>query len=202
MVVRVDTTNLTRGLEFSIIVHTQTEPDITLYSLNTTTHQHEVLPHVISQDGQFYKATSKAPSFDGYLLAKINTQYAVVKKIGHPRPHFVIGYRENYTVPYKIYDTHGVEIVSANLTKIVGGFYYCVVPQNATVMETLKKRFIMKDNLTKLNYDVLMDDATLDDVVLPNYELNTTLSDATLPEVTLSDVSTNATLPTITITEY
>lgn len=202
MVVRVDTTNLTRGLEFSIIVHTQIEPTITLYAFNTTTHQHEVLPHVVSQEGQFYKATSKAPSFDGYLLAKINSKYAVVKKIGHPRPHFVIGYKANYTVPYKMYDTDGVELVSANLVNITGGFYYCVVPKNTTVIETLKKRFIIKENLTKLNYEVTMSDSTLDDVVLPDYTLNTTLSDATLPDVVLSDVSTNATLPEITITEF
>ena len=202
MVARVDTTNITRGLEFSIYVHTENEPTITLYAFNATDYSYEEIQYTLEKKGVMYIATAKAPYFDGYLLGKINGKSLVVKKIGHPRPHFVVGYKENYTVFYKLYNELGEVVRDSSMSKIVDGFYYCEVPSEITIIETLKKRFILKDNLTKINYGVNLGDATLDDVDLPNYSLDATLGDATLEEVILEDVEVNATLANLEITEY
>lgn len=199
MVVRVDTTNLTRGLDFGVIVHTDTEPTVSLYAFNATTYDLEELQVEIVQEGVFYKALSKAPYFDGFLLAKINSKSMVVKKIGHPRPHFIIGYKENYTVSYKLFNESGIELNAGNLKNIIDGFYYCEISSDVTVMETLKKRFIIKENLTKLGYEVDMSETVMEDITLPSYELNTTLSDATLPNVELIETNIEASLPDVEI---
>jgi hypothetical protein len=114
----------------------------------------------------------------------------------------VIGYKENYTVPYKLYNEAGSELKSGNLSHIIDGFYYCEINSDVTVMETLKKRFIIKDNLTKLNYGVTMSDAVLYDVVLPDYNLDATLGDTTLPDIELDYIHTQTTLADVEITEY
>jgi len=199
MVVRVDTTNLERGLDFSLVIHANKEPKVSLYAFNTATYDLEELSTKIVQDGVFYKALSKAPYFDGFLLAKINSKSMVVKKIGHPRPHFVIAYKENYTVPYKIFNKSGVEINAGNLKNIIDGFYYCEISSDVTVMETLKKRFIMKENFTKLDYEVKMGSAEIDNVDLPSYKLDATLQDVTLPDVKLAETNVKVSLPTVQI---
>lgn len=202
MVVRVDTTNLTRGLDFTISVHTMVEPNVSLYAFNTSTHTYEALIHTMSQEGIFFKATAKAPYFDGFLLAKINSKSMIVKKIGHPTPHFVIGYKENYTVPYKLFSESGVVLRSGNLINIIDGFYYCEILHDATIMETLKKKFIIKDNFTKLNFDVNLGESVLNDIVLTDYVFDVTLGDATLNHINLESVTLDATLTDAEITEY
>ncbi len=202
MIVRVDTTNITRGLDFSIIVQTDIQPVVSLYAFNTSSHEYETLDFSIVQSGVFYKANSKAPYFDGYILAKINGKSVVVKKVGHPTQHFVIGYKENYTIPYELISEDGIMQESGNLINIVDGFYYCEIQDNITIMKTLKKRFIIKDNMTKLNYDVSMGTSTLQSVELPNYTLDAILGNAELQDISLDDVSLNATLPNVTISEY
>ena len=204
MVVRVDTTNLTRGLDFSVIIHAKEEPTVSLYAFNSASHLVEELSYAISQEGVFFKANAKAPYFDGYLLANINSKSMIVKKIGHPRPHFVIGYKPNYTVPYKLFDEAGSELITNNLVNIIDGFYYCEIPENITIMETLKKRFIIKEHFLKLNYDTSMTSVDLPNIDLPNIAMPTT----TLPDVILEDVEfpsislPNVVLPTVEIMEY
>lgn len=203
MVVRVDTTNITRGLDFSVFVQADTEPTVKLYAFNSATHDVDLLSFTIEKSGILFKVNSKAPYFDGYLLATIDNKSLIVKKIGHPRPHFVIGYKSNYTVPYELIDERGVTIVSSNLIPITDGFYYCEVPESITIMKTLGKQFIMKDNITKLNYMVRLGDSTLSDVNLPNYTLDaTTLNNVVLSDVVLDNIDINATLPSVEITEY
>jgi len=202
MVVRVDTTNITRGLDFSIIVQSGSEPVVSLYAFNAASHEIEQLDYTMQQSGIFFKALSKAPYFDGYLLAKINSKFRIVKKIGHPTPHFVIGYKPNYTVPYELFNENGVILNSGNLTSIIDGFYYCEIPLEITVMQTLKKRFILKDNMTKLNYDVNIGNTTLEDVYLPEYSINSELGNVVLSSVVLEDVTVNAELADVEIKEY
>jgi len=199
MVVRVDTTNLTRGFDFSISIFTNANPTVSLYAFNSATHLVELLDCTMTQEGVFFKANAKAPYFDGFLLAKINSKSMVVKKIGHPTPHFVIGYKDNFTVAYKQFNEAGIIIKSDNLLNIIDGFYYCEIGSNVTIMETLKKRFIMKDNLTKLDYEVDLSTSILQDVTLPNYLLETTLSDATLPNVVLENIDLGVTLTDVNI---
>jgi len=202
MVVRVDTTNITRGLSFNIVVQTNEEPCISIYAFNSASHEVVMLDYTIEQNGVFFKASSKAPSFDGYLLAKINSKCLIVKKIGHPLDMFVIGYKENYTIHYKMFNQDGEITEDGKLKNIIDGFYYCKVPTEITIIETLRKRFILKNNFTKLNYDVILGDGTIDNIDLPNYNLSSTLNDVTLADVDLIDTDINATLADVEIKEY
>jgi len=202
MIVRVDTTNLTRGLSFNIVVQTDEEPEISIYAFNSASHEVVTLDYTMEQSGVFFKASSKAPSFDGYLLAKINSKSLIVKKIGHPLDMFVMGYKENYTIHYKMFNQYGEITEDGNLINIIDGFYYCEIPIEITIIETLRKRFILKSNFTKLNYDVILGDGTIDNIDLPNYDLSSTLSDVTLADVDLIDTDINATLADVEIKEY
>jgi len=202
MIVRVDTTNLTRGLDFSVLIQTDKEPTVSLYAFNSASHEVEVLDFTIVQSGVFYKALSKSPYFNGYLLAKINNKSILVKKIGNPTLHFLIGYKENYTVPYKLFNEDGIETRKDNFINIVNGFYYCEINSDITIVETLKKRFIVKDLMAKMNYDVTLGDGILQDISLDDITLDATLGDTTLGDVTLQDITLNATLADTNITEY
>jgi hypothetical protein len=69
-------------------------------------------------------------------------------------------------------------------------------------METLQKRFILKDNMTKLNYDVSLGNSAIGDVSLPDYTLQSILGDVILSDVALQDISLDATLTDVEIKEY
>ena len=202
MIVRVDTTNLTRGLNFNLVVQTNEEPEVLIYAFNSASQEVVMLDYTMEQTGVFFKASSKAPSFDGYLLAKINSKSIIVKKIGHPLDMFVVGYKENYTIDYKMFNENGEIIKNGNLINIIDGFYYCKVPIEISIIETLRKRFIIKDNFTKLNYDVILGDGTIDNVELPNYDLISTLGDVTLGDIDLIETDINSSLANVEIKEY
>lgn len=203
MVIRVDTTNITRGLDFNIIVKTDIEPSVSIYAFNSASHSVEMLEFTLSKSGIFYKALSKAPYFDGYILAKINNRSIIVKKIGHPLNLFVIGYKAGYTIPYNLYNEDGNLLKSDFLTHIIDGFYFCEVGLDITIIETLKKRFIIKNNMTKLNYDVTIGNTTLQDITLQDITLNATLGNASLFDAPLQDITLQeAELPNIKIEEY
>jgi len=202
MIIRVDTTNLTRGLEFSIIVETDEEPKVSLYFFSSVTKKFEILNYNLVKSGIFYKAMSKSSYFDGYILGKINNKSIVVKKVGYPINCFLVGYKENYTIPYSFFSEDGNKLSDGNLINIVDGFYYCEINNDVTIVETLKKRFFVKTNNGKLNYDVTMGNAQIDDVTLPTYDLSTNLGVVTLPDITLDAISQNVTMPQVTIKEY
>jgi len=202
VVVRVDTTNLTRGLDFSVFVQTDEEPTISLYAFNSASHEVEVLDFTIVQSGVFYKALSKAPYFNGYLLAKINDKSILVKKIGNPTLHFLIGYKEDYTIQYKLFNENGIETRKDNFINIVDGFYYCEINEDITIVETLKKRFIVKDLIAKMNYDVILGVSDLQDITLQDMDINSTLGDVKLDDVSLDSISIDTTLANVEIKEY
>ena len=204
MLIRVDTTNLTRGLDFEIAIYSDSEPSVSLYFFDTATHEVSELSCTIEDDGVLYKALSKASSFDGYLLAKINSKSMIVKKIGFPTPHFVMGYKADYTIPYKLFDEAGAELESNNLINIIDGFYYCKINYNISIMQTLNKRFIIKENILKLNYDTYISSTTLPNIELPDVELSEiSLPNIELPQMTLANVELpNVELPNIEIMEY
>jgi hypothetical protein len=202
MVVRVDTTNLTKGLDFSVIVHTDVEPTVSLYGFNTSTHEVEALDFNPLQEGAFWKFSSKAPYFNGFVLATINSKSILAKKVGYPLPHFVIGHKAGYTVPFEVFDLSGVKTKEGNLTKIIDGFYYTQLDYDMCVVKTLNKRFIVKNDTGKLAYDVSLGEATLGDVTLPEYDLGSTLGEATLGDIQLSEIQTDAILADATITGY
>lgn len=200
MVVRVDTTNLARGIDFDVHVHTQDEPSISLYAYDTSSNTLEVLHTQVSQEGVFFNFKSKAPYFDGFVLATINNKSILVKKLGHPLSHFVVGHKSGFTIPYEQYSQSGELVESGVLKPIVDGFYFCKTLAEVTIVNTLGKRFVVKDNSTKLEYEVAIGDGFLDDAVLPNYDVFATLGDAVLPSINLEHIDIDATLSSVSIT--
>lgn len=202
MVVRVDTTNLTRGLDFRVNVHTELEPNASIYAFNSASHQVEEITATKQKDGVFWNLFSKAPYFDGFVLATINSKSVIAKKVGFPTPHFVVGYKAGYTIPYEVFDVNGNKVDGGNLKPIVDGFYYCTLNYEICIVSTLGKRFVVKNQTGKLNYDVSVGLGEIENLQLPEYQLNSSLGDAVLNDMQLEDVQLNATLAEVNITEY
>ena len=198
MIVRIDTTNLTRGREFTL--YAKGHPDALLKALDISTGNVETLSFTEGSYGEFTGYDAVAPNFDGYLLAKVGKQ-KVVKKIGHPLPAFVIGYRPNFTVAYKEYDGGGNEIGNGNLTPAGDGFYWTTLSEETAVVKALNKNFIVNKNLLKMNYQITMDGGALNSG-FQSGEINAaTLPDVGLPDATLGEATLDSTLPNITIEE-
>jgi len=201
MIVRIDTTNITRGREFTLYANNPNNETVTMRGLNVLDGSVVSIPHTAKKFGLFDGYVGVAPHLDGYLLATVSTQ-KVVKKIGNPQPAFVIGYKTNYTVPYKAYDGGGIEIASGNLIALVDGFYFTQIPYDTAVVTTLSRNFIVNKNLLKMNYDVaivggslnstyenlVLNSATLPDVVLPTNTLGASTLASTLPDVTITEL--------------
>ena len=200
MIVRIDTTNITRGREFALFANNPNSKPVTMRGLRVSSGEVVDIPHTIQKLGEFDGYIGIAPQLDGYLLATVSTQ-KVVKKIGNPQPAFVIGYKANYTVPYKAYDGGGVEIGSGNLTPLVDGFYFTKIPYETAVVKCLNKNFIVNKNLLKMNYEVAMDGGELNSAYENLTFDNVTLPSVELPANKLGTASLDSTLPNVTITE-
>jgi hypothetical protein len=201
MVVRIDTTNVARGQEFTIFAKNYTDQNVEIYALDPITGDVIWLQHTKTDiANNFVRFDLTAPSLDGYLLAAIGNQ-KIVKKIGNPLLHFVIGHKAGFTIPYKAYDGYGNVISDGNLINAVGRFYYTPLTVETAVVTALNKEFIINKDLLKLNYEITMDGgelnstfevsqidaATLQDVVLPNTELGTADLNSTLPNITIRE---------------
>ena len=186
---RVDTTNVARGDIISLVIFTEDEPTIESYFFDTSTHEATEIQYTIEQNQNFFKATTKTPTKDGYIVATINSKYNYVKKIGHPTPHFVIGYKKDYTIPFKLYAIDGTLKESGNLKSVAGSFYYTEIGRDIEVIELLKTRLILGRTETRLDYDVDFNDVSFSDLSLPNYELSNNLPDIDLEDISLEDVS-------------
>ena len=199
MIKRIDTTNLTKGAIASLAIFLDTQPNVDTYFFDAVTHTYTTLQNDITQNGTFFKATTKLPFKDGFLLAKINNSFNIVKKVGFVMPHFVIGYKANYTIPYKLFRDDGTLIKEDVLKEIVNGFYYCETDYNAQYIELLQSKIALGNTMTKLEYDVVLGDSVIDDINLPNVSINVTLGDATLGDATLGSVNFNVALPNVEI---
>ena len=199
MIKRIDTSGLTRGSDTTIAIFTSSEPSVAIYLFDVFKETYENLTYNLSQNGNFYKATTKLPFKDGFLLVKINGKYSVVKKVGNVIPTFVIGYKPNYTIEYKLYETDGSLKRSGTLKEIVDGFYYCFTDYNAGFIELMKQRISLATMQTKLEYDVTLGDSTFEDITLDNYTLEATLPNASIGDVTLGDYTLDVTLGNSTI---
>lgn len=200
MIVRIDTTNITRGREFTLFANNPKSEAVTMRGLQVSNGEVIDIPHTIQSLGEFDGYEGIAPQLDGYLLATVSTQ-KVVKKIGNPQPAFVIGYKVNYTVPYKAYDGGGVEIASGNLTPLVDGFYFTQIPYDTAVVKALNRNFIVNKNLLKMNYEITMDGGELNSTYENLTFDSVTLQDVELPTTELGTASLDSTLPNVTITE-
>lgn len=199
MIKRIDTSGLTRGSDTTIAIFTTNEPALAIYFFDTAKEIYETLSYTLEQSGNFYKATTKLPFKDGFLLAKINHKFNVAKKVGNIIPTFVIGYKSGYTINYKLYDTMGSLKRSDTLIEIVDGFYYCFTDYDAGFIELLRHRISLATMMTKLEYDVSLGASSFGDVSLDDYDLNATLGDVSLSDVTLGDYSLDVTFGNSTI---
>jgi hypothetical protein len=201
MIVRIDTTNITRGREFTLYAKNPSEKPVLVKAVNALTMEVVDIPYTHLSLGEFDGYEGIAPPLDGYLLSKIGTQ-KVVKKIGNPVSAFALGYKANYTVAFKAYNGAGVELIAGNLLPLGDGFYFTHIPTETAVVKTLNKNFIVNKNLLKMNYDVTIfggelnstyDTPVLENVVLqaidlPDVQLGTATLDSTLPEVTITEL--------------
>ena len=200
MIVRIDTTNITRGRDFTLYAKNPSDQPVVIRSLKPSTGVVEDITMEHGTAGEFDAYRGIAPSLDGYLIGSIGSQ-KIAKKIGMPVPAFVIGYKDGYTLPYKAYDVDGALLIEGNLIPIGDGFHYTLIPSSAVVVFALNKNFLVNKNLLKMNYEVeitggelnsTFDNPVMENVVLPNIDL---------PNTELGNASLDSTLPTVTIRE-
>ena len=201
MIVRIDTTNITRGQPFSIFAKNYTDQSIEIYALNPITGYVEDVPYTkVGIANNFVRFDLIAPNFDGYFMAAIGTQ-KIVKKIGHPTLNFVIGYKEGFTVPYTAYDGYGNILSEGTLTNAIGMFYYTPLQLETAVVASLNKEFIINKDLLKMNFEITMDGGELNSTFESGGIDNVSLQDITLPDAELGTVELSSTMPDITIEE-
>jgi len=200
MIVRIDTTNITRGREFTLYAKNPDDLTVTVRALKPSTGVVEDITMEHGTAGEFDAYRGVAPSLDGYLIGSIGKQ-KIAKKIGMPMPAFVIGYKEGYTLPYKAYDVDGVLVDEGSLIPIGDGFYYTTIPSATVVVFALNKNFLVNKDLLKMNYEIEIEGGSLNSTFdNPNME-NVSLPNINLPATELGDASLDSTLPTVTIKE-
>lgn len=200
MIVRVDTTNLARGQSFRISVVADELSGVSLYFFKTSTQESFELEHTVQSSGSMHTIFSKSPYFDGFLLGKINGKCSVVKKIGYVTPHFVIGYKTGYAIPFVLKHEDGSVYAQGDLKNIIDGFYYVQTGYDVYVMETLGKRFLIKEHNQMLPFEYELQNGSIDNVSLQSIELSSEIADATLSNVVLPSLELNGTLPSTNIT--
>ncbi len=199
MIKRIDTSGLTRGSDTTIAIFTYDKPTVDIYFFDTAKETYETLDYTLEQNGTFYKAATKLPFKDGFLLAKINGKYNVVKKVGNIIPTFMMGYKRGYTIEYKLYSTDGSLKNSGVLNEAIDGFYYCFTDYDAGYIEMLKQRISLATMQTKLEYDVALGESNFGNVVLDDYALDAMLGDVRLGDVSLDGYTLDVTFGDSTI---
>jgi len=200
MIVRIDTTNITRGREFTLYAKNPNDQILTIRSLKPSTGIVEDIEMQHGTAGEFDAYRGIAPSLDGYLIGSIGKQ-KIAKKIGMPMPAFVVGYKEGYTLPYKAYDVDGVLLEQGNLNPVGDGFYYTLIPSSTVVVFAMSKNFLVNKNLLKMNYEVEIEGGSLDSQ-FDNFAIeNIQLPNIQLPNMELGDATLNSILPTVSIKE-
>lgn len=200
MIVRIDTTNLTRGREFTMYAKNSTGASVVAKAVDVNTGDVSVVDMQHTPMGEFDGYAAVAPQVDGYFMAKIGSQ-KVVKKIGNPAHSFALAYKPNYTVSFEACDGTGAAIGTGTLKDVGDGFYYTLLPSDTAIVKTINKNFIVNKNLLKMNYEITMDggalNSTFENVSIDNVALPT----IDLPATVLGDSTLDSTLPDITIKE-
>lgn len=200
MIVRIDTTNLARGREFTLYAKNSFGSEVVAKAVNVNTGDVVAVDMAHLPMGEFDGYAAVAPQVDGYFMAKIGNQ-KIVKKIGNPVHSFALAYKPNYTVRFDACDGTGISIETGTLIDIGDGFYYTVLPSDAAIVKAVGKNFIVNKNLLKMNYEITMEGGALnsdyESVALEGADL----PDVTLPDNTLGAATLDSTLPEITIKE-
>lgn len=200
MIVRIDTTNITRGREFTLYAKNPNDATVIIMAVEVSTGDVQTLEYTHKSLGEFDAYECIAPQLNGYLLASIGTQ-KVVKKIGIPTPAFTVGYRQNYTVPYVALSATGVELESGNLVALPNGFFYTKLPTNTVIVKALKKNFIINKDLLKMNFEITMEGGELSSTYENPILENIILQEIVLPNTVLGEAELNSVLPEVTIKE-
>lgn len=200
MIVRIDTTNLTRGREFTMYAKNSTGTPVIAKAVDVNTGDVTAVDMQHIPMGEFDGYTAIAPQVDGYFMAKIGSQ-KVVKKIGNPAHSFALAYKPNYTVSFDACDGTGAAIGTGTLIDVGDGFYYTLLPSDTAIVKTINKNFIVNKNLLKMNYEITMDGGALNST-FENVSIdNVSLPIIDLPDAVLGDSTLDSTLPDITIKE-
>jgi len=200
MTVRIETTSITQGREFALYARSASVPTITMFGYDPITNEAIVIPFIIKTIGTLHIASAIAPVKSGYLYATIGNQ-KIIKRIGRPYRKFNLGYRANYTLPYKAYNKDMQIIDNGKMEEIIDGFYSAELGDDVFSFQVLNKEFLINKELQKMNYNVeigtgklnsTVEMFTLPSVVLPTFELSSQQ---------LGSVSLNSTLPSIILEE-
>ncbi|WP_456432676.1 hypothetical protein [Nitratifractor sp.] len=201
MVLRIETSGITRGREFSLYAFSDSVPAIEAYAYNPVTREVVPLDCVHGKYGMLHRFEAVAPHFDGFLMAKIGRQ-KIVKRIGTPiQIALVVGWKEGYTAFYKAFDYQGNVIGEGAMDHLVGPFFACSIPDDAVMMEAAGKRFLVNRNISRMNYRITMEGGELHSSFDPAILGNVDLPDVTFEGAELGDVTLDSTLPNITIEE-
>ncbi len=200
MVVRIDTTSISSGGEFSLYTYANTTPSVSIYAFDPISKTFIELEHTHTVSWSVQRFMSKAPSLHGFMLARINNQ-RIVKRIGYPLTTFIIGYKPNVTIPYRALDANGNELYAGSMSAIADGFYFAKVTDSVMVIETLGKKFMINRNPSNLNYEISMDDGIIDSSYADSSIGDVSLSDISLQDIELSDATLNSVLGNVVIRE-
>lgn len=200
MFLRIETTNITSGREFSLYAYSVAVPSVEIYAFNPVSREIEPLDYEHILDGVLHRFDAVAPTLNGFMLTKVNAQ-RFIKRIGNPLTTFIVGYKANYTIPYKAISKDGTVLYQGDLTPIMNGFYYAPIHSGVVMMEVFNKKILINQNILKMNYEIIMDggelNSSFDNVAMDNIAL----PDIELPIVELGDTVLESTLPDITIEE-
>jgi len=200
MIVRIDTTFISRGQEFSLYGRNPSGKPVLIRAIEIATGNVEQLQFSHSVSGEMDVYSTTAPAIDGYLMASVGSQ-KVTKKIGNPIPSFVIGYRDGYTVGYEEISASGEVINSGSLNDAGEGWYWTTLSQGTAIVKALGRRFIVNKNLLKMNYEITMEGGTLGSDYQSAGLNDIGLPDMALDDVGLEDATLDSTMPTVTIKE-
>ena len=201
LTLRVDTTNIARGREFSLYAISNNLQSIEIYAFNYVTKEYTPIDFEIDSKNQFHIIKGIAPLFNGFLLASVN-EVPVIKKIGYVYGIVCVSYKKGYELPFKMYD------VNFNLTKqgkmkhIVSKFFYTEYDKNDIVLEFNNKQIILQKWDFKMQYDIIqVKDGTFNSSIGEVNIGDTTLPEVELPDSNIGDVSIEATMPEYEIKE-
>ncbi|MEA1917191.1 MAG: hypothetical protein U9N42_06645 [Campylobacterota bacterium] len=171
--------------------------DVSIKAYNYITKEIQELTCNIEPLSDGTKIVTNIPMFDGFLLATIN-DYKVIRKIGYPINHFVIGYKRNYTLNYKLFDSNLVETKNGILEDITDAFYITKYGVDDKVINVLNTNFDL-DRSSQFDFDVTLGDTTIEAIELPDIEMSATIGDIDLSNVSLNDIDLDINLADVEI---
>jgi len=199
---RVDTTNIARGREFSLYALTNEIKSIELYAFNSATKEYiSIDNYEIDSKSPFNIVKAIAPAFNGFLLATIN-DVPVIKKIGYVYGVVCVSYKSGYDLPYKMYNVNYEVTKTGYMANIVSKFFYTTYDKEDIVLEFNNKQIILQKWDFKMRYDIIQKREGSFEADIGNVSLNdVSLPEITLPQTDIGDVSISATMPEYEIKE-